>query len=97
MLAYLATNSLISGESPVRAGNVGSTVVPTGVFEAADGIAPPFRLSAMPVANPRAAPTLGQHTAQVLSEVLGYDRTRLEALAETGVLGTTPRSSAAGN
>jgi crotonobetainyl-CoA:carnitine CoA-transferase CaiB-like acyl-CoA transferase len=37
MLAYLATNALISGENPVRAGNVGSTVVPTGVFEAADG------------------------------------------------------------
>ncbi len=37
MLAYLATNALISGENPVRVGNVGFTVVPTGVFEAADG------------------------------------------------------------
>ncbi len=202
MLAYLATNALISGENPVRAGNVGSTAVPTGVFEAADGpmficcanertyqrlaidvlgrpdlathadyvtmsarvrnrealvsllkgifvtdsrdawlmkmraagvpigpvatvsevlagdvirergllsqiphptagmvphIAPPFRLSATPVANPRAAPTLGQHTARVLSEVLGYDRARLDALAETGALGAARRSSTAGN
>jgi len=202
MLAYLATNSLISGANPVRAGNVGSTVVPTGVFDAADGpmficcanertyqrlatdvlgrpdlaahadyatmsarvqnrealvsllkatfvtdsrdawlkkmraagvpvgpvatvsevlagdvirergllsqiphptagmvphIAPPFRLSATPVANPQAAPTLGQHTAQVLSGVLGYDRAGLDALVETGALGTARRTSAAGH
>jgi len=202
MLAYLATNSLISGANPVRAGNVGSTVVPTGVFDAADGpmficcanertyqrlaidvlgrpdlatqadyatmaarvqnrealvfllkaifatdsrdawlkkmraagvpvgpvatvsevlagdvirergllsqiphptagmvphIAPPFRLSATPVADPRAAPTLGQHTAQVLSEVLGYDRAGLDALADTGALGNAKRSSVASN
>ena len=202
MLAYLATNALISGQNPVRAGNVGSTVVPTGVFEATDGpmflccanertyqrlavdvlgrpdlathasyatmqarvqnrealvsllkaifatdsrdawltkmraagvpvgpvatvsevlagdvirqrgllskiphptagmvphIAPPFRLSATPVADPQAAPTLGQHTEQVLSEVLGYDRARLDALAETGALGATRSFSAIGN
>jgi formyl-CoA transferase len=60
-------------------------------------IAPPFRLSATPVANPQAAPTLGQHTAQVLSGVLGYDRASLDALAETGALGTVQRTSAAGH
>jgi formyl-CoA transferase len=60
-------------------------------------IAPPFRLSATPVANPRAAPTLGQHTVGVLSEVLGYDRAKLDALAETGALGAARRSSTASN
>jgi crotonobetainyl-CoA:carnitine CoA-transferase CaiB-like acyl-CoA transferase len=54
-------------------------------------IAPPFRLSATPVANPRAAPTLGQHTEQVLTKVLGYDRVGLDALAETGALGAAAR------
>jgi formyl-CoA transferase len=202
MLAYLATNTLISGENPVRAGNVGSTVVPTGVFEAADGpmficcanertyqrlvidvlgrpdlathadyatmsarvqnrealvsllkaifvtdsrdawlkkmraagvpvgpvatvsellsgdairergllsqiphptagmvphVAPPFRLSVTPVADPQAAPTLGQHTERVLAEVLGFDSAALRSLAETGALGAARRSSVAGN
>jgi succinate--hydroxymethylglutarate CoA-transferase len=31
--------------------------------------------------------TIGQHTDQVLSEFLGYDRARIQALAATGVLG----------
>lgn len=50
-------------------------------------IAPPFRLSATPVTNPRAAPTLGQHTSEVLANVLGYGRTEIESLAATGALG----------
>jgi formyl-CoA transferase len=60
-------------------------------------IAPPFRLSATPVADPQAAPTLGQHTEQVLSEVLGYDRARLDTLANTGALDATRSFSAVGN
>ena len=60
-------------------------------------IAPPFRLSATPVADPRAAPTLGQHTEQVLSEVLGLDRAALDALAGSGALGTVKRAAVAGN
>jgi len=50
-------------------------------------IAPPFRLSATPAANPRAAPTLGQHTSEVLANVLGYGRSDIERLAATGALG----------
>jgi formyl-CoA transferase len=200
MLSYLAMNTLISGEDPVRVGNMGATVVPVGLFEASDGpmylccanertyqrlandvlgrpdlatrpdyatmparvqngdaliallnaifladsrkvwlakmhsagvpvgpvatvsevlagdvirqrallsqiphpaagmvphIAMPFRLSATPVADPRAAPTLGQHTIQVLAEVLGYDRAGFDALAETGALGATQRTASA--
>jgi formyl-CoA transferase len=199
LLAYHATNTLISGENPVRAGNVGSSIVPVGTFETADRpiflccanertyqrltvdvlarpdlaehpdyatmparalnretlvpllqdillgdtreawlkkmraagvpvgavatvkevmegaeirsrgllsqiphptagtvphVAPPFRLSATPIADPRAAPTLGQHTDQVLREVLGYDRAALAALAETGALGAKRRAAA---
>jgi crotonobetainyl-CoA:carnitine CoA-transferase CaiB-like acyl-CoA transferase len=198
MLAYLATNTLISGENPVRVGNEGITVAPAGVFETADGsiylccandrtyqrlaidvldrpdlathtdyatapmraqnrtalravltqifatdsreawltrmraasvpvgpvatvsevlggdvihergllsqiphptagmvphIVPPFRLNATPVADPRAAPTLGQHTDQVMSEVLHYDNATLDALARTGVFGPRRRSA----
>jgi crotonobetainyl-CoA:carnitine CoA-transferase CaiB-like acyl-CoA transferase len=58
-------------------------------------IAMPFRLSASPVVDPRAAPTLGQHTIQVLAEVLRYDRAGLDALAETGALGATQRTASA--
>jgi crotonobetainyl-CoA:carnitine CoA-transferase CaiB-like acyl-CoA transferase len=36
---------------------------------------------------PAIAPTAGQHTAQVLRDVLGYDETRRAALKEAGALG----------
>jgi len=32
------------------------------------------------------APTLGQHNAEVLSEILGYDAQRIEALRAQGIL-----------
>ncbi|WP_407181486.1 CaiB/BaiF CoA transferase family protein [Bradyrhizobium sp. STM 3562] len=47
----------------------------------------PIRYSHTPVADPVAAPAVGQHTEQVLSELLGYDRERLARLVESGVLG----------
>jgi len=47
----------------------------------------PVRFSDTPVAAPVAAPQLGQHTAQVLARVLGYDAGRLAALAREGGLG----------
>jgi crotonobetainyl-CoA:carnitine CoA-transferase CaiB-like acyl-CoA transferase len=50
-------------------------------------IAPPFRFSMTPPADPVAAPTLGQHTGEVLSELLGYDEDRLAALAAAGAFG----------
>jgi len=36
---------------------------------------------------PEQAPTPGQHTDDVLRDVLGYDETRLSALKESGALG----------
>jgi len=37
--------------------------------------------------RPDPAPTVGQHTEEVLRDVLGYDADRTAALREAGVLG----------
>ncbi len=39
--------------------------------------------------EPCHAPTLGEHTEEVLREVLGYDAERIEALRRGGALGST--------
>ena len=49
----------------------------------------PFLLDGQPTWSGRAAPTLGQHNVEVLSE-LGLSAEDIEALAETGVIGTRP-------
>ena len=50
-------------------------------------IAPAFRFSATPTADPVAAPTLGQHTHDVLRDVAGYGEGELTALESAGVFG----------
>lgn len=56
--------------------------------QAADGVVPlignPVKLSETPVQYRHAPPTLGQHTDEVLREVLGCDDAELASLAETG-------------
>jgi formyl-CoA transferase len=47
----------------------------------------PIHLSLTPVVDPVAAPLLGEHTKEVLRRRLGYDETRMAALAEAGVFG----------
>jgi formyl-CoA transferase len=47
----------------------------------------PIRLGLTPIADPVAAPLLGQHTKEVLRETLGYDDARIGALAGAGVFG----------
>src|SRR5206468_11623928 len=44
----------------------------------------PIRLGLTPVADPVAAPLLGEHTTAVLRKTLGYDDGRIAALAEAG-------------
>lgn len=52
----------------------------------APGVASPIRLSETPVQYRRAPPTLGQHTNEVLRDVLGYDEARIGALSQDKVL-----------
>jgi crotonobetainyl-CoA:carnitine CoA-transferase CaiB-like acyl-CoA transferase len=51
-------------------------------------IALSFRLSGTPLADPVAAPTLGQHTETVLRDLLGYTAEEIDALARRGVIRT---------
>ncbi len=53
-------------------------------------IASPWRFSETPVADPTAAPRVGEHTHAVLREVLGCDDARLAALADAGAFGAAP-------
>lgn len=50
-------------------------------------IASPLRLSETPVAYRHHPPLLGQHTDEVLREVVGYDDDRIAALRESGAIG----------
>ena len=47
----------------------------------------PIHLGLTPISDPMAAPTLGEHTRDVLRKTLGYDDGRIAALADTGVFG----------
>jgi formyl-CoA transferase len=46
----------------------------------------PMRLSATPTAPDRAPPLLGEHTGEVLKDVLGYDDAKVQALKEKGIV-----------
>jgi crotonobetainyl-CoA:carnitine CoA-transferase CaiB-like acyl-CoA transferase len=47
----------------------------------------PLNMGLTPCVDPVAAPLLGQHTKEILRKTLGYDDTRIAALAETGAFG----------
>jgi crotonobetainyl-CoA:carnitine CoA-transferase CaiB-like acyl-CoA transferase len=48
----------------------------------------PIRYSRTPIVDPVAAPAVGQHTEDVLREILGYEEDRLAHLAEAGAFGS---------
>jgi len=52
----------------------------------ADMLPFPVKLVGEELPEPSMAPTLGEHTEQVLAEVLGYDRQKIAALREAGVV-----------
>jgi crotonobetainyl-CoA:carnitine CoA-transferase CaiB-like acyl-CoA transferase len=47
----------------------------------------PIRYSRTPVVDPVAAPSVGQHTGEVIRDILGYSEDRLAKLAEAGAFG----------
>ncbi|HXH56079.1 CoA transferase [Iamia sp.] len=53
----------------------------------ADQVPSPLKFADSPVPVPTKAPTVGQHTDEVLTDVLGYDADRIAALRESGALG----------
>jgi len=53
----------------------------------------PIKLSASPARIER-SPLLGEHTDEVLKEVLDYDETKLAALRGAGAFSTSPKKAA---
>ncbi len=51
-------------------------------------VAPPFRMSLTPAADPVAPPLLGQDNEDVFRRVLGYDASRIEDLGKRGAFGS---------
>ena len=52
----------------------------------------PIKLSASPAVI-RRSPTLGEHTDEVLREVLGYDEAKLGAMKAAGAFSLPPKKS----
>jgi len=48
----------------------------------------PIHYSGTPVADPVAAPTVGQHSVEILRDVLGYDEQRIASLLSDNVVGS---------
>jgi crotonobetainyl-CoA:carnitine CoA-transferase CaiB-like acyl-CoA transferase len=69
----VATGMIVSVEHPTA----GAVAMP----------APPIRLAGAEVSVRRAPPLLGEHSAEILSEVLGYSPERIGALADEGAIG----------
>ena len=63
------------------------TRIPHPVKGWVPNITPPPRLSETPIVDPVPAPALGQHTEEILREVLRYDNDRILALKQSGAIG----------
>jgi len=53
----------------------------------------PIKLSASPAAIKR-SPTLGEHTQEILKEVLGYDEAKISSLKSAGAFSLPPKKAA---
>jgi formyl-CoA transferase len=53
----------------------------------------PIKLSASPAKIER-SPTLGEHTDEILREVLGYEDAKIKALKSAGALSMPPKKAA---
>ena len=63
------------------------TQIPHPTAGSVPNIAGPMRFSETPVVSPVAAPVLGQHTLQVLRDLLGFDAARLDDARARGAFG----------
>jgi crotonobetainyl-CoA:carnitine CoA-transferase CaiB-like acyl-CoA transferase len=61
--------------------------IPHPTAGAVPNIETPLMMGLTPCVDPVAAPLLGEHTKEVLGKILGYDDSRIAALAETGAFG----------
>jgi crotonobetainyl-CoA:carnitine CoA-transferase CaiB-like acyl-CoA transferase len=63
------------------------TSIPHPTLGQVPNIASPIRYARTPMADPVAAPSIGQHTAEVLREVLGCSEEKIRELAQGGTFG----------
>ena len=64
----------------------GRIELPHSLAGTVPGIASPMHLSGTPVTYRNGPPTLGEHTDEVLAEVLGFSAEQIDALREAGAL-----------
>src|SRR6266576_2708548 len=103
MTGFYGMAYLMTGVNPSRQGNSPNGSPSVGVYDACDApfyiacandrlyrrlvLEVLDRPDLTPVADPVAAPLLGEHTTQVLRKTLGYDDGRIAMLADAGVFG----------
>jgi formyl-CoA transferase len=85
-VGYLRTVEEAFNSSEVRARHRISQI-PHPAAGSIPNIESPLSLGLTPVADPVAAPLLGEHTKEVLRKTLGYDDARIAAFAEAGAFG----------
>lgn len=72
------------------------TRIPHPAIGQVPNIASPIRYARTPLVDPVPAPGIGQHTAEVLRDVLGYGEERMAELARAGAFGQRMQAGAAG-
>lgn len=65
------------------------TRIPHPVLGWVPNVRLPIRYEATPMADPVAAPSVGQHTREVLQDVLGMDRQQVDEFERSGAFGAT--------